>query len=94
MKREVIDLTVAASQTVNKLFHNALSGNYHFILIMLSKHMQASGVDMVSYAMTLANYNSGRLLRSLKAPASLKQVVLRQRVRMRVENNNFSTDYF
>ncbi len=34
----ILDLTAAASQTVSKRFHNALSGNDRFILIMLSKH--------------------------------------------------------
>ncbi len=33
----VLDQTAAASQTVIQLFHNALSGNDHCILIMLSK---------------------------------------------------------
>ncbi len=33
-----LDLTAAASQTISKCFHNALSGNKCFILIMLSKH--------------------------------------------------------
>ncbi len=32
-----LDLIAAASQTIRKLFHNALPGNYCFILIMLSK---------------------------------------------------------
>ncbi len=35
----VLDLTTAASQTVSQLFHNTLSGNDCFVLIMLSKHL-------------------------------------------------------
>lgn len=31
-------MTAAASQTISKLFNNALSGNDSFILMMLSKH--------------------------------------------------------
>ncbi len=34
----VLDLTAAASLTGGKLFNNALSGKYRFILIMLSKN--------------------------------------------------------
>ncbi len=49
-----------------KLFYNALSEKDRFILIMLSKHLHAivrgRGIDTVSYAMTLANHNGGRLL--------------------------------
>ncbi len=49
----VLDLIAAASQTISKQFHNALSANY----VLRSPEMM------------LANHNSGRLLTSLKGAA-------------------------
>ncbi len=48
----VLDLTAATSQTVSKLFHNASSENYCFILIMFK-------MVLILFSMTLANRNSG-----------------------------------
>ncbi len=41
LKDEAV-LTAAASHIISKWFHNAFSGNDHFILIMLSKHSHAT----------------------------------------------------
>ncbi len=67
----VLDLTAAASQTVSKLFHNALSGNDRFFYVVktITCNSERLGIDTVSYAMMLANHNSGRFLTSLKEPA-------------------------
>ncbi len=73
--KRVLDLTPAESQTVSKWFHNAWSGNDCFILIMLSKlsrNSEGRGVGVVytlSFAMMLANHNSGHYWEALKDPA-------------------------
>ncbi len=76
----VLDLTAAASQIlVNYFVCNIvillcleITFFYHVVKTLTCKTLTyrcALGIDTVSYAMTLANHNSGRFLTSLKEPA-------------------------
>ncbi len=71
----VLDLTAAASQIlVNYIILLCLEITffYHVVKTLTCKTLTyrcALGIDTVSYAMTLANHNSGRFLTSLKEPA-------------------------
>ncbi len=68
---------------VNDFTMLCLENDRFFFMLSKHSHAIARGVDTVSYAVTLA----------LKDPP-LKTSRFKKRVRMRVENNHFSTYFF